>query len=39
VRNPNTDDGRWKLKGKNQVAYVKTNLSLREQFLAVDKLR
>jgi hypothetical protein len=39
VRNPNTDDGRWKLKGKNQVAYAKTNLSLREQFLAVDKLR
>ena len=35
VRNPDADDGRWKLEGKRQVVYAKTSLSLRDQITAV----
>jgi hypothetical protein len=39
VRNPNTNDGRWKLKGRNQVVYAKASLSVSEQISAVGKLK
>jgi hypothetical protein len=38
VRNPK-GDGRWKVKKKNQVVYVKVSLNPREQLRAVEELR
>jgi hypothetical protein len=38
VRNPNTEDGRWKVRGKNRVVYAKASLSLPEQLAAATKL-
>ena len=38
VRNPDADDGRWKLQDKRQVVYAKANLSLREQIAAARRL-
>jgi hypothetical protein len=38
VRNPNTEDGRWKLQGKNQVVYAKASLSVRDQMAAARRL-
>jgi hypothetical protein len=38
VRNPNSDDGRWKLQGRNQVDYAKASLSPRDQMAAARKL-
>jgi hypothetical protein len=38
VRNPDADDGRWKLQDKRQVVYAKADLSLREQIAAVRRL-
>jgi Family of unknown function (DUF5906) len=39
LRNPNTSDGRWKLRGRNQVVYAKASLSVGEQISAVGKLK
>ena len=38
VRNPDADDGLWKLEGKRQAVYAKASMSLREQIAAVRKL-
>jgi hypothetical protein len=38
VRNPDADDGRWKLQGKRQVIYAKANLSPRDQMAAARRL-
>jgi hypothetical protein len=38
VRNPNADDGLWKLRDKRQAVYAKVGLSLREQMTAARKL-
>jgi hypothetical protein len=37
VRNPNADDGRWKVEGKSQVIYTKASLSPRDQMTAATK--
>jgi Family of unknown function (DUF5906) len=37
VRNPNADDGLWKLKGKRQVVYARSDLALEAQFAAVEQ--
>ena len=34
VRNPDADDGLWKVEGKRQVIYAKAHLTLREQMAA-----
>jgi hypothetical protein len=39
VRNPNSDDGRWTLNGKNMIVYAKTELSSHERFTAVKELQ
>ena len=39
VRNPNTGDGRWKLKGRNEVVYAKANLSVSDQMTAAGHLK
>ena len=38
VRNPDADDGLWKLEGKRQAVYAKASMSLRDQIAAVRKL-
>jgi hypothetical protein len=38
VRNPNTDDGLWRIKGVRQVVYTKATLSHEERFRAAQKL-
>jgi hypothetical protein len=38
VRNPDADDGRWKLQDRKQVIYAKVKLSLRDQIAAVRRL-
>jgi hypothetical protein len=38
VRNPDADDGRWKLQGKRQVVYAESGLSLRDQIAAARRL-
>jgi hypothetical protein len=38
VRNPDADDGLWKLKDRRQAVYAKARLSLRDQIAAVRKL-
>jgi hypothetical protein len=38
VRNPNSDDGRWKLQGRNQVVYAKATLSPRDRMAAASRL-
>jgi hypothetical protein len=38
VHNPNSRDGRWKVKGENRVVYAKAALSLNEQMTAASKL-
>ena len=38
VRNPDADDGRWKLQDKRQVVYAKAKLSLRDQIAAARRL-
>lgn len=38
VRNPDADDGLWKLQGRRQAVYAKARLSLRDQIIAVRKL-
>jgi hypothetical protein len=38
VRNANADDGLWKINGKRQVVYAKSDLSVREQLAAVNEL-
>jgi hypothetical protein len=38
-RNPNSDDGRWKINDKNQTIYVKKTLPPQEQFRAAQKRR
>jgi hypothetical protein len=38
VRNPDADDGRWKLQDKRLVIYAKAQLSLRDQIAAARKL-
>jgi Family of unknown function (DUF5906) len=39
VRNPDADDGRWKLQGKRVTVYAKTSLSVRDQIIAVKGLK
>jgi hypothetical protein len=38
VRNPNADDGQWRLQGKRQNIYAKASLTPREQIEAARKL-
>jgi hypothetical protein len=38
VRNPNSEDGRWKLQGRNQVVYAKVSLTPRDQVAAARRL-
>jgi hypothetical protein len=38
-RNPNSNDGRWKITDRNQTVYVKASLSLQEQFRAAAMRR
>ncbi len=38
VRNPDADDGRWRVQGKRQVVYAKARLSPREQIAAARAL-
>jgi hypothetical protein len=38
VRNPDADDGLWKLQDRRQVVYAKARLSLRDQIIAVRRL-
>jgi hypothetical protein len=38
VRNPDADDGRWKLQDKRQVVYANAKLSLRDQIAAARRL-
>jgi hypothetical protein len=38
VRNPDADDGLWKLRGKRQVVYAAARFSLRDQIAAAKKL-
>ena len=38
VRNPDADDGRWKLQDRRQVVYAKASLSLRDQIAAARRL-
>ena len=37
VRNPNADDGLWKLQGRRQVVYARTDLSLGAQLAAIEQ--
>ncbi len=37
VRNPDADDGLWKLQGRRQTVYAKASLSLRDQIAAVRR--
>jgi hypothetical protein len=39
VRNPDADDGLWKLQGRRQVIYAKARFSLRDQIGAARKLQ
>jgi hypothetical protein len=39
IRNPDADDGHWKILGRRQVVYAKNTLSLRDQIAAVAQLR
>jgi Family of unknown function (DUF5906) len=39
VRNPNDNEGRWKLGGRRQAVYAKRELSERDKFTAVAELR
>jgi hypothetical protein len=38
VRNPDADDGLWKITGKRQVIYAKAELSPRDQYAAAARL-
>jgi hypothetical protein len=38
VRNPDADDGLWKMHGKRQVIYAKAELSPRDQYAAAARL-
>lgn len=38
VRNPTPKDGYWKINGKRQAAYAKTELSIHDRIVAVEKL-
>lgn len=38
VRNPDADDGLWKLNNRRQVAYARSTLSLQDQLRAAKKL-
>jgi len=38
VRNQNVKDGLWKVGGKRQMAYAKTELSIRDRIIAAEKL-
>jgi hypothetical protein len=38
VRNPDADDGLWKIHGKRQVIYAKAELSPRDQYAAAGRL-
>jgi hypothetical protein len=38
VRNPDADDGLWKIQGKRQVAYAQASLALADQIRAVRQL-
>jgi hypothetical protein len=38
VRNPDADDGLWKIHGKRQVIYAKAELSPRDQYAAASRL-
>ena len=38
TRNPDADDGLWKLGGKRQTVYTRVGLSLSEQLAAARKL-
>jgi hypothetical protein len=38
VRNPDADDGRWKLQGRRQTVYAKISLSVRDQIIAARGL-
>jgi hypothetical protein len=39
VRNPEAEDGLWKLKGKRQVVYARAGMSLQEQLAAARRLK
>ena len=38
VRNDNAKDGLWKVNGKRQVIYAKSDLSISDRFAAANKL-
>jgi hypothetical protein len=38
VRNPDANDGLWKINGSRQVIYAKSTLSIRERQIAAEKL-
>jgi hypothetical protein len=38
VRNDDADDGLWKIRGRRQVVYARTELSLRDRLAAARKL-
>jgi hypothetical protein len=37
VRNDRADDGLWKVRGKRQTVYARTDLSLRDRIAAVQR--
>jgi hypothetical protein len=39
VRNPDADDGLWRIKGKREVVYSRTEYSLQSRIAAAEKLR